>query len=514
MAGQRGGLPLLLLSIAVLDLTLATAITDVTATMSTSVPTSPTPTETSALLPTTDPTTAATLPPSSPESSTLERSSTLLGTSSFSSSTMPPVTAASSPSSPEISTLERSSTLLGTSSFSPSTMPTVTAATLPPSSPDTSTTGAFTASTVPLRSSMAASSITTPQVTGSTSHSTPDGTSVLPEPTETELGLTTSTLTPAPAATTSSGTDPTIVTSVGTGTTSAVISFGVEKSTLSLSTSDPLSSTGAGTTFGITTRQEPAVATLLGSTSLGTGSASFPTAAAAPTVTSDEPHWTTSDTTATAVTSTGGPGNTPTQPVEPTAGTTAGSSAAATAITDVTATMSTSVPTSPTPTETSALLPTTDPTTAATLPPSSPESSTLERSSTLLGTSSFSSSTMPPVTKPAPTVASAEPLTTLADSTAIPFTSTDMSSINPTSRTTHGNSNSPLGSTPGTSAVSGTLSAATGASHLFLSLRLTVPLDLGNTTVQELLLSKLRGDLQTAFPCAGLAVAWRGKRRT
>ncbi|XP_061308262.1 UV excision repair protein RAD23 homolog [Pezoporus flaviventris] len=160
---------------------------------------------------------------------------------------------------------------------------------------------------------------------------------------------------------------------------------------------------------------------------------------------------------------------------------------------------------------------------------------------------------MPPLTTPAPTVASAEPLTTLADSTAAPFTSTDMCSSNPTSRATPGHSNSPLGSTPGISTVSGTLSAATGTepsspaasstqttelalstsadlptmlpvcptttsntsvSHLFLSLRLTVPLDLGNTTVQELLLSKLRGDLQTAFPCAGLAVEWRGKRRT
>ncbi|XP_057283192.1 mucin-5AC-like [Pezoporus wallicus] len=289
MAGQRGGLPLLLLSLAVLDLTLATTVTDVTATMSTSVPTSLTPMETSALLPTTDPTTAATLPPSSSESSTLERSSTSLETSSF----------------------------------SPSTTPTVTAATLPPSSPDTSTMGAFTASIVPLRSSPAASSMTTPQVTGSTALSTPDGTSVPPEPTQTRLGLTTSTPTPAPAATTSNGTDSTTVTSVGTGTASAVISFGVEKNTLPPSDSAPLSSTGAGTTFGITTRQEPAVATLLGSTSLGTGSTSFHTAAA-PTVTSDEPHWTASDTTATAVTSTGGPGSTPTQLAETTAGTTAG----------------------------------------------------------------------------------------------------------------------------------------------------------------------------------------------
>ncbi|XP_032302411.1 integumentary mucin A.1-like [Coturnix japonica] len=48
------------------------------------------------------------------------------------------------------------------------------------------------------------------------------------------------------------------------------------------------------------------------------------------------------------------------------------------------------------------------------------------------------------------------------------------------------------------------------ASQLFLSLRLTTPLDMGNTTVQELLLAKLRRDLQAAFPHAGLLLYWRG----
>ncbi|XP_027739811.1 mucin-20 isoform X2 [Empidonax traillii] len=55
-------------------------------------------------------------------------------------------------------------------------------------------------------------------------------------------------------------------------------------------------------------------------------------------------------------------------------------------------------------------------------------------------------------------------------------------------------------------------SSNTSASRLFLSLRLSTPLDLGNSTVQELVLSKLHEDLQTAFPCAGLSLEWRGKR--
>ncbi|XP_075013267.1 uncharacterized protein LOC142085357 isoform X2 [Calonectris borealis] len=234
-----------------------------------------------------------------------------------------------------------------------------------------------------------------------------------------------------------------------------------------------------------------------------------------------------------------------------------------TATTDVTVTVSPTLPTSLTPMETSALLPTTDSSTAATLPPSSPETeaSTPEMSSTSLGTSSASPHTASPPTAPAPTATSAEPLTTLADTTATSVISTGVPESTPTpsqltgttSRTTPAISTPTMGPTPGTPTVPGTLSAAMGtepsspatdptqtpeiilstptdlpamlpicptatsntsASHLFLSLRLTVPLDLGNTTVQELVLSKLREDLQMAFPCAGLAVEWRGKRRT
>ncbi|XP_068262799.1 integumentary mucin A.1-like isoform X2 [Nyctibius grandis] len=222
---------------------------------------------------------------------------------------------------------------------------------------------------------------------------------------------------------------------------------------------------------------------------------------------------------------------------------------------DVTATVPLTLPTSLAPMETSALLPTTASTTTGTIPPSSPETgtSTPERSSTSLGTGSASSPTAP-----TPTAASAEPSTAPAETTATSDTSTGLSHtpsqpVGTMSRTTPGISTVTVGPALGTSTVPETSSAATGmepsslsadsaqtpevtlstpadlpvtlpvcptatsntsASHLFLSLRLTVPLDLGNTTVQELVLSKLHGHLQTKFPCAGLALEWRGKRRT
>ncbi|XP_040469613.1 mucin-7-like isoform X2 [Falco naumanni] len=221
-----------------------------------------------------------------------------------------------------------------------------------------------------------------------------------------------------------------------------------------------------------------------------------------------------------------------------------------TTVTDVTATVSLTLPTSLTPMETSPLLPTTDSTAAATLPPSSPETgaSTLQRSSTSLGTGSTSPPTMPPPTGPAPTAASAEPLTTLADTMATPAISTGVPGSNPTpsrpagttSRNTFDTSSHTVGLTSGTEPSSPTTSSTqipevtpstpadlsvmtsscptatsnTSASHLFLSLRLMVPQNLENTMVQELVLSKLRGNLLTTFPCAGLAVEWRGKRRT
>ncbi|XP_021250760.1 integumentary mucin A.1-like isoform X2 [Numida meleagris] len=50
------------------------------------------------------------------------------------------------------------------------------------------------------------------------------------------------------------------------------------------------------------------------------------------------------------------------------------------------------------------------------------------------------------------------------------------------------------------------------ASQLFFSMRLTTPLDMGNTTVQKLLLAKLHRDLQAAFPCTGLMLQWRGNK--
>ncbi|OPJ85595.1 putative GPI-anchored adhesin-like protein PGA18 [Patagioenas fasciata monilis] len=225
---------------------------------------------------------------------------------------------------------------------------------------------------------------------------------------------------------------------------------------------------------------------------------------------------------------------------------------------DVSVTMSPTHRTSLTPTETSALLPTAESSTAGTVPPSSPETgaSTPENSSTSLGTSSTS-----PPTTPAPTDASSEPLTTLANTTATPNTitrvprstrapsqmtgttagttldistlTTGLTSGTPTAPETPNAITGMEPSSPGTSSAQTpevTLSTTgdlpttlptcpttmsnTRASHLFLSLRLTVPLDLGNTTVQELVLSKLRTDLQTVFPCAGVALEWRGTRRT
>ncbi|XP_054241934.1 mucin-7-like isoform X2 [Indicator indicator] len=173
--------------------------------------------------------------------------------------------------------------------------------------------------------------------------------------------------------------------------------------------------------------------------------------------------------------------------------------------------------------ETSALLPTTDSTTTAIVPSSRPGTGTsdLERSSTSMGNDNTSPPT-PPSTTPAQTAASSEPLTTLSDTTEDPNTSITLPRSSPTSgqtagtmaKTTPAISTPTLGTTLGTLTEPATPSAATGASHLFLSLRITIPLDLGNTTVQELVLSKLRQDLQTAFPCAGLAVEWRGQRRT
>ncbi|XP_053930836.1 protein let-653-like [Cuculus canorus] len=229
---------------------------------------------------------------------------------------------------------------------------------------------------------------------------------------------------------------------------------------------------------------------------------------------------------------------------------------------DVTATVSLTHPTSSTPKETSALLPNSASTTAVTIPPSNPErgASTLERSSTALWTSSASSPTMLPPTAPAQTDTSSEPLTTLLDTTSDPNTITGIPGTTPdhtqpvgtTARTTPGISTLTKKSNSSTLTALETSSAATStepsspatdstqitevtpstpadlstmppvcpnptsntSASLFLSLQLTIPLDLGNTTVQEMVLSKLRVDLQTLFPCAGLAVGWRGKRRT
>ncbi|XP_051482815.1 uncharacterized protein LOC127387934 [Apus apus] len=198
-----------------------------------------------------------------------------------------------------------------------------------------------------------------------------------------------------------------------------------------------------------------------------------------------------------------------------------------TTVTDVTMAMSPTLPTSVTPLETSELLPTT----AATISASEPGTgaSTLENSSMSPVTGSASSPSAP-----APTAPSAEPSITPYNTTADPDTSTevpgstpDISTVDPTldtstapesPSTTTGMEPSSLTTDSSqtsetTTCVCTTPAPNTSASHLFLSLRLTVPLDLGNATVQELVLSKLREDLQTAFPCAGLVLKWREKRR-
>ncbi|PKU39807.1 mucin-4-like [Limosa lapponica baueri] len=393
MAGQRGGLslPLLLLSLAVPDLALGTNLTDVTVGMSPALPTSPTPTETSALVPTTNSTTAATIPPSRPETS-----------------------------SPEVQM------------------------------------DASTAST-------------TLQEKGGTAHSTPRsaaGTMVQPDPIPTELGVTT--VTPTPIPTTPDCAETTIVTSVGTSSALAVTSFGIKAGTLPSPTSILLSPTRVATTLG--TSQRPAVTTLLGSTSPGTGSASSLTP------TSDEPSTTPSDTTAALMTSTGATGSTPTasQPAGTTAGTSPGTSTSApntpgastgTTAMDVTETVSPAFPTSLTSMKTSALVPTTDSTTAGTIPPSSPETgaSTLETSP---GTGSASLPTASSPTTPASTDTSAESLTTV-DTTATSDTSTGntRTSSQPVGTTpgiTSGTSTATAEPTPDTSTVPETSSAATG----------------------------------------------------
>ncbi|XP_041323512.1 putative protein TPRXL isoform X3 [Pyrgilauda ruficollis] len=175
----------------------------------------------------------------------------------------------------------------------------------------------------------------------------------------------------------------------------------------------------------------------------------------------------------------------------------------------VTATVSPAHHTSSTPVESSTLLPTADSTTTATLLSSSPETeaSTPEESSTSIETGKTSPPTvLPPTTTTEDSAESTEEtLATLADTTASPVISTSDPMSAPSS-------SHPARTTPDIFPSTG--ESTPGASHLFLSLQLSTPLDLGNTTVQELVLAKLREDLQTAFPCAGLSLAWRGKRRT
>ncbi|XP_027541579.1 flocculation protein FLO11-like isoform X2 [Neopelma chrysocephalum] len=169
---------------------------------------------------------------------------------------------------------------------------------------------------------------------------------------------------------------------------------------------------------------------------------------------------------------------------------------------------------------------------------------------TLLGSTSPRSASTSSPTTPALTDTSNKPLATPSDTTASLITSTVATKSTPapsqpvgtTARTILGTSTLTAPETPSATAgidfsfpttnsaqtsevtrstpadlpmpppVCPTGSSNTSASRLFLSLRLSTPLDLGNSTVQELVLSKLRKNLQTAFPCAGLSLEWRGKR--
>ncbi|XP_071608496.1 uncharacterized protein [Heliangelus exortis] len=434
MGGQGGKLPLLLLLLS-LDV-LGATITDVAVTVSTTLPTSLTPTETTVLLPTTNSTTTATVPSSSPETSA-----------------------------PEVLT------------------------------------DAFKVSTVTLgERSPEVSGISTLQAKGSTAHNIPGSpSSTAVDPSPTGLELTTSTPTPTPTAMKSNCAQTTTDTPRGTSLALAVTSFGVKRSTLPSPTSAALRLTSMGPTLRTSTSQGPAMTLLLGNTSL------------------DETSTTTSDTTATTVTSTVVSRSTsaPNEPVATTPGSSIPtapqtlSDTTGTTTKDVTTTVPSALSTSSIPMGTSALLSAT----AATIPPFSPET-TQERSSISPETHSTSSPTTP-----APAATSTKPSASPLDTTTIPDTRLPGSNPTPSqlvetiSGITPGISTMTEETTLNTSAAPETLSAATDAS-LFLSLRLTVPLDLGNTTVQELVLSKLHEDLQTAFPCAGLALKWRGKRRT
>ncbi|XP_056354748.1 mucin-2-like isoform X1 [Oenanthe melanoleuca] len=450
-----------------------------------------------------------------------------------------------------------------------------TAATFPSSRPATSTPkmpmDAFTANaSTAQQSSLAASNITMPQAKGSTAHSTPVSPRLGPTTSTTpaQLGPTTSTTPAGLGLTTTNTPTPTSMamtsdcdktptfTSVGTSTTLAASSFGVEMSMLPPPTSSLLSSTGVGTTLGTSTHQGPAMTTLLGSTSLGTSTTSASITREV-TDTSDGPWMVLSDTMASLATTTDLPGSipVPSQPAGTTPGTIPGTSTptepetpsdtAETTAMGVTATVSPPLPTSSTPVESSTLLPATDSTTTATFLSSSPdtEASTPEESSTSEETGNTSPASVPPPTTA--TEDSVESLTTLADTTAsLAISTSDPMSISSSAdpdETTPDIFPSTMESTPGTELSSPATSSAqtseattlstptdlavlptacpsgssnTSASQLFLSLRLTTPLDLGNTTVQEQVLTKLRENLQTEFPCAGLSLAWRGKRRT
>ncbi|XP_040423719.1 mucin-7-like isoform X2 [Cygnus olor] len=208
------------------------------------------------------------------------------------------------------------------------------------------------------------------------------------------------------------------------------------------------------------------------------------------------------------------------------------------------------------PTETTALQPTTASTGTASAPPSSPETgaSTPETPGTPPGSSSPSLPTVAPHT-----AAPAEPSTAPQDTTAPSHTSTGVPGSTPTPSqplgttdgTSPGTSTLTTGTTPDTQASPQSPGATTGTepsspatnstqspnntsststalpmaqpacpgimspvreSHIFLSMRLASPLGLGNTNVQDLIVSELQHRLQVRFPHANFTMQWRGKK--
>ncbi|XP_025949235.2 mucin-2-like [Dromaius novaehollandiae] len=351
-------------------------------------------------------------------------------------------------------------------------LPTITStstATTPPSSPEVGTSTpeersstppyTFTASTVTTwGSSPTVSKVLTQTERGSTAHSSaslPAGTTMVQVVSSTTgRGTTTDAQSPTTAAVTSTHAEKTASTSLGTSTAPGVSLTRGDASMVPPSTSSLLASTMEGTTLATSTSEETATTSSLRSTSQETSSASPSTTT--PPITIEETF------------------------------TLAGSSTLLEGT--ITASITSTAVSESTPTATQP-----ETTTGTTPGISTQTSGTALDTMTVPQTSSAGMST----TNVTSVYPSTEPSSLATDLIQSPEVTISTTADKPT-----------------TLLVCPSAATNTSASHLFLSLRLTVPLDLENSVAQELILSKLRGDLQTAFPCAGFTVEWRGKRRT